>query len=55
MSAGRPASLPLRVAPIAAAFAVVGVVFLYGHSLLRYAPNYDPPATETPSARTRVA
>jgi len=37
--------LPLRLAPIIAAFGVVGVVFLYGHSPLRYAPNFSGPAT----------
>jgi peptide/nickel transport system permease protein len=39
----RPSPLLLRVGPIAFAFALVGVVFLYGHSPLAYAPNYAPP------------
>jgi peptide/nickel transport system permease protein len=49
-SAGRtrsyaPRPLVLRVGPIVLAFVVAGVAFLYGHSPLRYAPNYAPPTT----------
>lgn len=39
----RPSPVLLRVGPMALAFAAAGVIFLYGHSPLRYAPNYAPP------------
>lgn len=41
----RSSPVLLRVGPIALTFAVVGVVFLYGHSPLAYAPHYASPTT----------